>query len=43
MDSSIFDGVIEDLIALGIAIGLALAGLIWGVFYLVQHIHISWK
>lgn len=33
---------LRGLLAFGILIGLAIAGLIWGAVVLVQHIHLSW-
>lgn len=43
MDSSMFDGIIKGLLLIGAAIGLAIAGLIYGGYQLFQHVQILWK
>lgn len=44
MDGHIFDGLITGLLTIGIAIGLIIAGLVWGVVSLLHHVHfaIAW-
>lgn len=37
-----FDGVIALLILIGIAIGLAICGIAYGIYYLFSHITIGW-
>ena len=41
--NDMFTGTIFSLIGIGVAIGLAIAGIIWGVVVLFPHISILWK
>lgn len=37
-----FDGIVQGLVTIGIAIGLAIAAIGYGVFSVVKHITIGW-
>lgn len=41
MDGRIFDGIFGAFVTVGIIIGLAIAGAIWGIVVLVRHLGIS--
>lgn len=44
MDSSMFDGLFRGLIGIGIVIGLAIAGIGWGLWCLISWLwtHLHW-
>jgi hypothetical protein len=38
-----FDNVVRDLIVFGIVIGLAIAGIVEGIAWLLPHLHVTWR
>lgn len=42
MDGRMFDGIINGLLLMGVAMGVALCGLAWALFWLFSHVSIRW-
>jgi hypothetical protein len=42
MDGRMFDGIFTGLLVIGALIGLGIAGLIWLIVWLCQHVRIEW-
>jgi hypothetical protein len=43
MDGRIFDGLIHGLLMIGAAIGVALCGAVWFLWWLFHHLTFSWR
>lgn len=42
MGPGMFDGLVEGLIILGVPIGIALCGVVFGLYWLFSHISVAW-
>ena len=42
MDGRMFDGLISGLLLMGAAMGVILCAVLWGIYWLLSHIQLTW-